>query len=87
MLGAYFNARIKLRFYRLDNEWGAMSEKVGAESVKQVDVFVAVDVPKARALGTVYHDRINQFLGKRAKTGDRARISKARAVFLGEFLG
>ena len=55
-------AIIELLFHRVVDERGLPAEQIHAKTVKNIDVFVAVDIPKARAPGAVDDDLVNHFL-------------------------
>ncbi len=71
---------------RRSRKSGVPAEQVHAEAVERVDVFVAVNVPHARALGAVDHQLVGDLLGRRAEAVDHARVGHVRAVGGGEFL-
>ena len=71
-------AFVQLLLDRLDDEIGRVPERGRAEAVEEVDVFVAVDVPDARAARAVADQRVDQLLPFRPEAGRRAGIGERR---------
>ena len=67
---------------RPDDEIGRMAEKIGAETVEQVDVLVAVHVPQAGPGRTVHHNRVDHFLPLPIEARNRARVGVVAAMAL-----
>src|SRR4029079_15754534 len=64
------------------DEIGAMTEHDRPEPVDKIDVLVAVNVPKARALRTIRDDRVDDFLPLRPEARDNPRIGQNASVLL-----
>jgi hypothetical protein len=73
----------ELRRNRFEHKRRLMAQHRGAEAQRDVGPFVAVDVPKFRALRALDHDRINNFFPLLLEPGHRARIGQVAAVLLG----
>ncbi len=55
-----------------------------AETVEQIDIFIAVDVPELRTRAARGYDAVNHFLPLAPEAADHARVRQGAAMFLGE---
>ena len=78
-LGTDFHALAQLPLLGAHREVGRVPEKVGAETERDVEVLVVVEVPQARGGGMLHHDGIDDFLPRLAKSRETVRGSARRA--------
>ena len=70
---------VQLFLDRFDDEIGGVPERRWSIAVDEVDVFVAVNVPDARAARAVADQRVDEFLPFRSEAGGRPGIRERRA--------
>ena len=86
-LRTQFKALMDLLDQRVANEIRRVAEGGRAKAIQQIDIDIAIDVPKLRALGADGDDRIDDFLPFRMKSGGDPGIGEHRPRCLGHFLG
>ena len=72
-----------LRDQRVTTKSGRVAEGGRAEAVDEVDILIAIDVPKLRAVGADGDDRIDDFLPLRMEIPPRPADRRARTARLG----
>ncbi len=65
---------MKLRFDRFLDKVRSVTQHDGSETVDEIDVLVAIDIPNARPLRAVRDDRVDHFLPLGSKTRYDTRI-------------
>ena len=86
VLRADFDAGVQLIDHRLEQRIRLVAQQVAAEARQQVDVLVAVEVPKPRALGAFDDEGVDKVFPQRVETGHDARVGHHLAVLLAEGL-
>src|ERR1019366_7627408 len=76
-----------LRDKRVANAIRRVTEGGRAKGVEEIDIDIAIDIPKLRALGADSDDRIDDFLPFRMKSRSDAGIGQHGPRCLGHFLG
>ena len=76
-----------LRVHCLHHEIRRMTKRGLTVAVDHVDIFIAVDVPDLRTLGTLGDDRVDEFLPFLAEAAGGTRIGKHRTIGLRTGLG
>ncbi len=80
------HADVELRAQRIGDEGRPVPEQVNAETHREIDVAVTVDVDDVRPLGAGRRDRVHEFLQQRPEAGRHAVVRERRAVGLRERL-
>ena len=86
-LWTHFEAGAHLLLHCFQNKVRGVAEEAGAESVEDVDVFVAIDIEKAGAFRFLDHELIDHLLPVAIEPRDSARISVEAAILGGPLFG